>query len=183
MDCLPCSDTRLGLTPYLRSELQRINNLCHAQGFGLAVLGYEKSGAFVEHFERLDASPEWGPRSRHPSGTAFGLDAAYINRNITLRPADAKPHGQDTYFRRKVFYKTAAGEHAVITTAMTTAAIRDFRRSDLGCYPRLGDMLNVLDQLATYLHRDGFMPLVRAHAHPAIPLRRGADIIRSLFGN
>jgi hypothetical protein len=171
------------LTPYLRRELQRINNLCHAQGFGLAVLGYEKSGAFVEHFERLDASPERGPRSRHPAGTAFGLDAAYINRNITLRPADAKPHGQDTYFGRKVFYKTGAGEHAVITTAMTTAASSDFTRSDLACYPRVGDMLNVLDQLATYLHRDGFMPLVRAHAHAAIPLRRGADIIRSLFGN
>lgn len=118
-----------------------------------------------------------------PAGTAFGLDAAYINRNITLRPADAKPHGQDTYFGRKVFYKTAAGEHAVITTAMITAASSDFTRSDLDCYPRLSDMLNVLDQLATYLHRDGFMPLVRAHAHAAIPLKKGADIIRSLFGN
>jgi NurA domain len=171
------------LTPHLRRELQRINSLCRAQGFELAVFGYEKSGAFVEHFERLDTSPDRGPRSLHPARTAFGLDAAYINRNITLRPADAKPHGQDTYFGRKVFYKTAAGEHAVITTAMTTAASSDFRRSELACYPRLGDMLNVLDQLATYLHRDGFMPLVRAHAHAAIPLKRGADIIRSLFGN
>jgi hypothetical protein len=171
------------LTPYLRRELRRINDLCRAQGFGLAVFGYEKSGTFVEHFERLDASPERGPRSRHPPGTAFGLDATYINRNVTLRPADAKPHGQDTYFGRKVFYKTAAGEHAVITTAMTTEASQEFRRCDLACYPRLGDMLNVLDRLATYLHRDGFMPLVRAHAHAAIPLRRGADIIRSLFGN
>ena len=98
------------LTPYLRRELKRINDLCRAQGFGLAVFGYEKSGAFVEHFERLDASPERGPRSRHPPATAFGLDAAYINRNVTLRPADAKPHGQDTYFGRKVFYKTAAGD-------------------------------------------------------------------------
>ncbi len=171
------------LTPYLRRELQRINRLCREQGFELAVFGYEKSGAFVEHFDQLDASPERGPRSRHPPGTVFGLDAAYINRNIALRPADAKPHGQDTYFGRKVFYKTAAGEHAVITTAMASEASQDFRRCDLACYSRLGDMLNVLDQLATYLHRDGFMPLVRAHAHAAIPLKRGADIIRSLFGN
>ena len=65
---------------------------------------------------------------------------------------------------------------------MTTEASQDFRRCDLACYPRLGDMLNVLDRLATYLHRDGFMPLVRAHAHAAIPLRRGSDIIRSLLG-
>lgn len=171
------------LTPYLRTEFQRINNLCRAQGFDLAVFGYEKSGAFVDHFDRLDVSPERGPRGRHPPRTVFALDAAYINRNITLRPIDAKPHGQDTYFGRKLFYKTATSDHAVVTTAMTNSASLDFRRCDLACYPRLGDMLNVLDQLATYLHRDGFMPLVRAHAHAAIPLKRGADIIRSLFGN
>ena len=82
------------LAPYLRRELRRINDLCLAQGFELAVFGYEKSGAFVEHFDRLDASPERGPRSRHPAGTAFGLDAAYINRNITLRPAKREAHGQ-----------------------------------------------------------------------------------------
>jgi len=170
------------LTPYLRSEFERINNLCRAQGFELAVFGYEKSGAFVEHFERLDTTPENGPRSRYPTRTAFALDALYINQNITLRPANAKPHGKDTYFGRKLFYKTSSGDHAVITVAMTNAAARDFTRCELDCYPRLGDVLNVLDQLATYLYRDGFMPLIRAHAHAAIPLKRGADIIRSLFG-
>jgi hypothetical protein len=171
------------LAPYLRRELRRINDLCRSQGFDLAVFGYEKSGAFVEHFDHLDASTEHGPRAKYPNGTAFGLDAAYINRNITFRPDNAKPHGQDTYFGRKILYKTMTGDHAVITTAMTNDASQDFRRCDLACYPRLGHTLNVLDQLATYLHRDGFMPLVRAHAHAAIPLKRGADIIRSLFGN
>jgi hypothetical protein len=171
------------LTPYIRREFKRINDVCRKQGFELAVFGYEKTGNFVEHFDRLDASPEHGPRSVYRPSTAFGLNAAYINRNITLRPPDAKPHGKDTYFGRKVFYKTAAGEHAVITTAMTKPASQDFERCDLPCYSRLGDMLNVLDHLATYLYRDGFMPLVRAHAHAAIPLRRGADLIRSLFGN
>src|SRR4051794_12353609 len=123
--------------------------------------------------------PNWTRfRSRHAPRTAFGLDADYINRYIALRPLDSKPHGQDTYFGRKVLYKTAAGEHAVMATAMATTTSEDFIRCDLVCYPWLGDMLNVLDQLATYLHRDGFMPLVRAHAHAAIPLKRGADIIR-----
>jgi hypothetical protein len=169
------------LTPYVRLELRRINDLCRAEGFDLALFGYEKSGAFVEHFERLDMCPDRGPRGKHPNRTAFAPDAAYINRNIALRPEDAKPHGTDTYFGRKIFYKTASGGHAVITTAMVNEASRDFRRCDAECFPRLGDMLNVLDHLATHLHRDGFMPLVRAHAHAAIPLRRGGDIIRTLF--
>lgn len=165
----------------MRDEFERIALLCRAQGFELAVFGYQKSGAFVDHFESLDYSAEHGPRGAFATGTAFALDSAYINRNITLRPVHAKAHGQDTYFGRTVLYKTRAGEHAVINTAMTNQASRDFSSCDAACYPRLGDMLNVLDHLATYLYRDGFMPLVRAHAHAAIPLKRGGDILRSLF--
>ncbi len=170
------------LTPYVRRELERIAELCRAHGFELAVFGLMKHGAFAEHFENLDFSLEGGPRSRWERGTVLALDAEYINRNITLRPPGSKPHGADTYFGRILLYKTRAGEHAVLTPAMTNAAARDFGRADARCYPRLGDMLNVLDDLATYLYRDGFAPLVRAHAHAAIPLRQGTDMIRSLFG-
>jgi hypothetical protein len=169
------------LAPYVRRELHRINDLCLAKGFELALFGFEKSGAFVEHFEQLDHTADRGPRSKYPTGTSIGLDSAYINRNIALRPENAKPHGKDTYFGRKLFYKTAAGDHAVITTGMVNDPSQDFHRADLACYPRLGDILNVLDHLATYLYRDGFMPLVRANAHAAIPLKRGSDIIRGLF--
>ena len=171
------------LTPYLRRELVRIAELCRSHGFEPAIFGYQKGGVFTEHFEMLDHSPEKGPRAVYPRGTPFALDAEYINRNITLRPPGSKPHGQDTYLGRTVFYKTKTGEHAVITAAMTNEASQDLRRCDLACYPRLGDMLQVLDHLATYLYRDGFVPLIRAHAHAAIPLRKGADMIRSLFAD
>lgn len=113
------------LTPYVHAELKRVNNLCRAEGFDMAVFRYEKSGAFVDHFERLDMCPESGPRGRYPNGTAFAPDAAYINRNIALRPADAKPHGTDTYFSRKLFYKTSSGGHAIVTTAMINEASED----------------------------------------------------------
>lgn len=170
------------LTPYVREELQRINNYCRQDGgFDLAVFGYEKSGIFVSHFEQVDFDEERGPRSKLPHGSVILPDAKYINRSIVLRPEDAKPHGADTYFGRKVMYKTRSGDHAVLTTGMVNEPSQDFERSDLACYPRLGDMLNVLDRLSTYLYRDGFMPLIRAHAHAAIPLRRGGDIIRGLF--
>ncbi len=142
-----------------------------------------KHGAFAEQFEHLVFSPADGLRGKWPVGTAFAVDAEYINRSITLRPPKSKPHGADTYFGRIVLYKTRYGEHAEITTAMTNEASQDFRRTEMECYPRLGDTLNVLDDLATYLYRDGFVPLVRAHAHAAILLRQGADMIRSLFGN
>ena len=170
------------LTPYVRRELMRINDLCRQKGFELAVFGFEKSGAFVEHFEQLDFTSKKGPRSKYPAGTAIALDSRYINRNIALRPENDKPHGKETYFGRKILYKTAAGDHAVLTCAMINEVGQDFEKADIVCYPRLGDILNVLDHLATYLYRDGFMPLVRANAQAAIPLRKGSDIIRGLFG-
>ncbi|MBL0924294.1 MAG: hypothetical protein IBJ12_07490 [Sphingomonadaceae bacterium] len=169
------------LAPYVRDEICRINDKCRNKGFDLAVFGVEKSGAFVEHFNQIDMTPEGGPRSKYAKKTAIALEARYINRNIALRPEDAKPHGKDTYFGRKVLYKTATGDHAVITTAIANEASRDLYRNDEPCYPRVGDILNVLDHLATYLYTDGFMPLVRANAHAAIPLRRGTDIIHGLF--
>lgn len=169
------------LTPYFREELQRINNLCVNEGFELALFGFEKSGEFVEHFERVDFDENEGPRRVFPAGTVVAPNAGYINRCITLRPFSLKVHGQDTYFGRKILYKTQSGDHAVVTTAMANAASTDFWRNDLTCYPRLGDCLNVLDHLSTYLHRDGFLPLIRAHAQAAIPIQRGSDILRRML--
>lgn len=171
------------LTPYIRTELQRINDFCKkVGGFDIAVFGLEKSGEFVEHFERIDFCEQGGPRKKLNNGSVIAPTSRYTNRNVVLRPDSAKPHGADTYFGRKILYKTRTGDHAVITTSMSNMLAEDFERNDLACYPRLADMLNVLDHLATYLYRDGFMPLIRANAHAAIPLGRGANIIRSLFG-
>lgn len=170
------------MTPFVRQELLRINNLARkANGADIIVLGIEKSGQFVTHFEELDWCDERGPRGRFAASTAFALNDAYIKRNIVLRDEGGKPHGDATYFGRKIFYKTRGAEHAVINMAMVNAAAADFTSSDLECYPRLPDVLNIFDHLSTYLYQDGFMPLVRAHAHAAIPLMRGADIIASLF--
>jgi hypothetical protein len=169
------------LAPAIRGELKRINGLCKKRGFDLALFGFEKSGQFVEHFENLDFCETHGPRRKLPSHTVLAPDASYINARITFRPPDAKVHGKDTYFGRKILYKTKANDHAVITMAMVNDASQDFDRTDLSCYPRLGDCLNVLDELSTYLYHDGFVPLIRAHSQAAIPLVRGADILRKIF--
>lgn len=170
------------LTPYVRKEIRRINDVARrVNGTDVVLLGIEKSGQFVAHFEDLDWSTEKGPRGQFPNSSALALNDAYVKRNIILSPEDSKPHGQATYFGRKILYKTRAGEHAVANVAILNEAGADFARNDAECYPRLGDVLDVLDRLATYLYQDGFMPLVRAHAHAAIPLVRGSDIIASLF--
>lgn len=170
------------LTPYIRSELMRINEISKTQnGQDIAVFGIEKSGQFMNHFHEIDWTDSGGPRSRYAPQSIILPDSRYINKNIVARPEDAKPHGEATYFGRKVLYKTRAGEHAVINTAMVDESSLDLKQSGVKCYPRVGDIADILDHLSTYLYQDGFMPLIRAHAHAAIPLKRGADIIKSLF--
>ena len=50
-------------------------------------------------------------------------------------------------------------------------------------YPRVGDALDLIDELGTHLYKDGFAPLARAHLHAAVPLHRGTEILASIFSD
>lgn len=170
------------LTKNIKDELKRINTIVRDEtGQDMALFGLEKSGQFVAHFEDIDWCDGSGPRGKIPNGTVIAPTKRYVHRNIVFRPDNAKPHGKDTYFGRKILYKTRSSNHAVLNCAMLNDASDDFDRNDPSCYPRLGDILDIMDHLSTYLYQDGFMPLVRAHAHAAIPLQKGTDILSSLF--
>jgi len=165
----------------IRAELVRLNGIARkATGSDIVLFGIEKTGAFMEHWEQIDWDEEKGPRACYANSAAIPLGAEYIRKNIKPGKTD-KPFGSDTHFGRAVLYKTNKGEHVVLNTAMLNKVSKDFSSTARECYPRLGDILDVMDQLATYLYRDGFLPLIRAHANAAIPLRRGSDIIKSLL--
>ena len=145
------------------------------------MFGIEKTGRFKEHFEQMDWQDGVGPGTRFPEQTVIALNDEYIKNNIVPSDIKGKPFGEDTHFGRAILYKTNKGEHVVIHTAMLNQISEDFRKNSPECYPRLEDVLDVVDQLATHIYDGGFMPLVRAHAHAAIPLKRGTDIIKSLL--
>ncbi len=170
------------IAPLIRREILRISSVARQKaGADLLIIGIEKGGQYAGHFEDLDWSDEGGPRGRFPPSTTIVPDAAYINEHIVRRPKDAKPSGEDTYFGRKVFYKTRHGSHATFNLAMVNDVSTDFTSTSLEGFPRLGDALNVLDHLSTYLQDDGFMPLIKAQSHAAIPLRQGGEILSALF--
>ena len=170
------------LKDYIELEIARLHNKALGQGDpGILLLGIEKSGQFLDHLGELDWIEEQGPRQRLPNGTALVPDIDYIHAHIVLRPLDSKPYGKDTYYGRKVLYKNRAGQHSVIMTPIVNDSGRDARCVDQAAFPRLGEALDIMDELSTHLYQDGFAPLVRAHAHAAIPLRTGARILESLF--
>ena len=170
------------LHSWIQAEVERIHCKYTDAGYpGVLLIGIEKTGYFVEHLRQLDWSDYDGPRQVLANQTAMAPKMDYINRHIVHRPSGAADFGRQTYYGRKILYKNRNGQHSVITTPIINEAGNDKNCISLDVFPRLGEVLDIMDELSTYLYEDGFAPLVRAHAHAAIPLKTGAEILHRLF--
>ena len=171
------------LKGYIQEEVERIHQDLLAQGRrGLLLIGMEKTGEFVDHFEELDWLRAEGPRQRLANGTILVPTTEYIYQYINPNTTD-KIYGEAVYYGRKLMYKNTMGQHAVVMTPIVNREGRRPNSVDPEVFPRLNDALNIIDSLYTHLYRDGFAPLVRSNAHAAIPLRIGHRILDSLFDN
>lgn len=170
------------VVPYVQRELLRINKLCvEKTGKNIILFSLIKSGQFYEHFEQLDFDEVKGPNGRYEPQTVLLPDISYIHEAIVYRAPNAKPWGEDTYYGRIALYKNMSGQRMVINTPKVTLASLDLANTDLGAYPGLSEVAGIVDRLSTYLFEGGFVPIVRAHSHAAIPLKMGGEIIKSLF--
>jgi hypothetical protein len=163
----------------ISKELQRINRLVRKTcGTDLLVLGIEKTGAFMEHFVRLDTSPEGSP-GHFPSGTVLLLTDRYIKDHIILSQSE-RPYGDQTYFGRKFFYKTRSGARIVGMTPFYEDAHMDLSTARSDQFPRLADVLALLDALVSSRYPDAVVPLVEAHAQAAIAQGMGTRVLEQL---
>lgn len=158
------------LQPGVLREINRIDRRLSPRR--LLVMSAVKTGAFVQHFSELDEAP--APDSRIPQGTAFLPDDDYIRENIVARTTD-QPWGQITYFGRPLVVKTHDGQRLFLNLAqpeanppLTNAPLPRVLEEAIATAARLG------------VGRHEFLPLRRAHAKAAIPLRVGTAIIESL---
>ncbi|MCY4370697.1 MAG: hypothetical protein OXF41_15090 [bacterium] len=104
------------LKKHIQDELARLHRLSLRKGgAGILLLGVEKSGMFMDHVDALDWSAARGERGRLQPGTVMAPDVGYIHQHIALRPPDAKPHGENTYYGRHLMYKSQSGQHAALT--------------------------------------------------------------------
>ena len=172
------------LKEHIQTEVASIHNDLVRQGHaGLLLMGMEKTGEFLDHLEELDWHQSEGPRQRLQPGTALAPTTKYIYQHIRPNPDAQKTYGQAVYYGRKILYKNRTGQHAVVMTPIVNSAGREPNGTELIAFPRLGEALDIVDDLYTHLYRDGFIPLVRANAHAAIPLRQGQHILAKLFTN
>jgi len=167
------------LTKVISYEINRINELQkRINGQDLLIIGIEKSGTFFNHFIDIDTTKD-GKTDKFPKQSALLLDDSYIKRNIIFSES-TKPYGQDTYFGRKLFYKTASGQKLVPVVACFYDFQRDLSTANPNQFSRLADVMNLLDRLVSNRYPNSVSPLVSAHAEAAIPLNLGKRIFEDI---
>ena len=187
------------LSQAIKQELKRINKVAkpYTNDLDILLIGVEKSGSFVAHFEQLvitkvnDAEsgkidvPFNKLASHHmndslvPPQTACLLTDDYIKRNI-IYSESARPYGRQTYFGRKFFYRTKSGAQIVASLPFLNEYHEDIRRAEPDQYPRLADAMAIFDQLVSSKYPNSLAPIVAAHAEASIPLNLGKRVLERM---
>lgn len=167
------------LSAAISSELQRLNSQVRkATGNDLTIIGVEKTGTFVTHFDEIDQTDEAGT-DRFEPGTYFLPTDDYIKRRIIFSDSP-KRYGKDTYFGRKFFYKTKSGARIVASLPFLDSSQDTLDSDDVGLYPSFGIACALLDKLVSCRYPNAVAPIVSAHAQAAIPLHLGAKVLEQL---
>ncbi len=161
------------------SELKRINKAARKViNKDILLIGVEKSGAFVDHYEVLDAPSRYSKgKARFEPGTALLLTNEYIRNHIAIGD---KPFGEATYFGRKFFYKTASGARVVASLPFLTEESKDLSNGEAHHFPRLADAMSLIDATFSARFPNAIAPLVSANAEAAIPLNLGREVLEQL---
>ncbi|MEA5420230.1 DNA double-strand break repair nuclease NurA [Spirulina sp. CCNP1310] len=164
----------------IRKELYRLNDLVRKAtgGKDILLIGVEKTGQFVQHFEDIDRNSE-GVSGVFPKQAVGLLTDSYIKKNIIFSEG-TKMYGDATYFGRKFFYKTKSGARLVASLPFLKEDHRDMTRAEQSQYPRLADAIGLLDQLVSSRFANAFTPLVVANSEAAIPLSLGKKVLEGL---
>lgn len=161
-------------------ELYRLNKLVLnvTGGKDILLIGIEKTGQFVQHFEDLDHISKDGQTS-FPNQSVGLLTDSYIKQNIIFSEG-TKVYGDATYFGRKFLYKTKSGARLVANLPFLNEDHRDMDRAEISQYPRLADAIRLLDELVSSRFENAFTPLVLANSEAAIPLSLGNKVLEKL---
>ena len=167
------------LSAAISAELKRINGIFRQKtGTDLLLIGIEKTGTFVTHFDEIDQTDQPGVARFEPKSYLMLTDC-YIKDRISLSDS-AKRYGVDTYFGRKFFYKSSTGGRIVATIPFLTEEQDTLETDDVTLYPRFGTICALLDKLASNRYPNAVTPLVCAHAEAAIPLELGRKVLQQL---
>ena len=164
---------------FTTSELKRLNAVVREKtGNDLLIVGIEKSGNFVSHFEEIDQTETPG-ESRFQNRSYLLLTDRYIKERIAYSESK-KRFGVDTYFGRKFFYKSARGARIVASIPFLNDEQDTLDSDDISLYPQFGPLCALMDKLVSSRLENAVSPIVAAHSHAAIPLHLGSKVLKRL---
>ncbi|MGA9750206.1 MAG: DNA double-strand break repair nuclease NurA [Acidobacteriota bacterium] len=167
------------LSAAISKELKRLNQKVQARtGQDLLMLGIEKTGEFVEHFEEIDQMETPG-QHLFAARQYMVLTDKYIKDRIQHSDS-RKRYGVDTYFGRKVFYKTQSEARIVASIPFLSDAQDTLDSDDIALYPQFASACTLLDRLVSSRYANAVSPLIAANAQAAIPLRLGSKVLTQL---
>jgi hypothetical protein len=132
----------------------------------------------VTHFDEIDQTEEPGVPRFSPRSYLLLTDN-YIKNRITLTESE-KRYGVDTYFGRKLFYKSIRGSRIVASIPFLSNEQDTLETDNILLYPQFGTACALLDKLASNRYPNAVTPLVSAHAEAAIPLELGRKVLQQL---
>jgi hypothetical protein len=166
------------LSTSITHELKRLNmKVREKTGNDLIIVGIEKSGNFVAHFEEIDKKED-GSQYFQP-GSYFLPTDKYIKERIIFSNSE-KRYGADTYFGRKFFYKTQSGAQIVACIPFLNDEQDTLDIDDFEIYSQFGTICSLLDKLVTSRYPNALAPIVSAHAQASIPLHLGQKVLKQL---
>lgn len=166
------------LSAAISKELSAINaEFRKTTGQDILILGIEKTGDFITHFCELDKKEDGLPLFK--PGQYFMPTDSYIKRNIIFSDSK-KAYGRDTYFGRKLMYKTRTGALVVPCLATYSSEQEDLNSADITKYPAIAKAFALIDKLVTSRYPNALAPLVTAHSNAAIPLHLGQKVLKQL---
>ncbi|HEY4290225.1 MAG TPA: DNA double-strand break repair nuclease NurA [Puia sp.] len=164
----------------IRRELDRLNRKVKEEfNTDLIILGIERTGNFVNHFADIDTKRD-GTGDNFPKQSAFLLTNEYIRKHIILNENPHYVYLEDTAFGRKFFYKTTAGYRVVASLATYNNYQANADTAFQLQFPRLADVVLLLDKLVSSRYENSVLPLATAHAEAAIPLNLGKPIFEGI---
>jgi len=167
------------LSNAINIELKRINTIVQKEtGKDLIIVGIEKSGEFVTHFDEIDNTEIEG-QLLFPPRSFILLTDSYIKKRIHQSSSDRR-YGLATYFGRKFFYKTRNGARIVASIPFLNDKQDTIDSDDVTLYPQFSTVCSLLDRLVSSRFPNAISPIVSAHAEAAIPLNLGSKVLKQL---
>lgn len=164
----------------IRSELYRLNKKVREEfNSDLIILGIERNGNFVNHFSSIDTKND-GASDNFPNQSTFLLTNEYIKKHIVYNDNPDYVYLEDTSFGRKFFYKTKAGYRVVSSIATYNTYQTETKTAFPAQFPRLADVLLLLDKLVSSRYENSVTPLATAHSEATIPLNLGKSIFEDI---